>query len=94
MIRWGAQKDAWLRANRGISMAEVASLLVERGYAEVLENPSRRGQMVFVVMIRGYAWVVPFIIEGDGTIFLKTAYPSRKMQRRHGGRSGEGGTAR
>jgi hypothetical protein len=37
------------------------------------------------VQIAGYTWVVPFVIEEDETIFLKTAYPSRKFHKLYGG---------
>ena len=51
---------------------------------EIIENAARRGQMAFVIRLSGYVWVVPFVMEGD-VIFLKTAYPSRKMHKRYGG---------
>ena len=53
----------------------------------MIENPSRGGQEAFVIRFREYIWVVPFVIEDDESIFLKTAYPSRKMNARFGGPS-------
>jgi len=39
-----------------------------------------------VMRIDGYTWAVPFVIEDDGqTLFLKTAYPSRKLHSQYGG---------
>lgn len=37
--------------------------------------------------MKGYVWVVPFILDPSGDIVLKTAYPSRKMTKRYGGRN-------
>ena len=51
----------------------------------MIENPSRDGQEAFVIRFQNYTWVVPFVVEKDNTIFLKTAYPSRKMNARFGG---------
>lgn len=93
MIRWSERKDAWLRANRNVSFEQIVSVLLENGPEAILENPAREGQKVFVARIQGYAWVIPFIEESDDSIFLKTAYPSRKMQQRYGGSSGKGNKA-
>ena len=38
-----------------------------------------------MIRFREYIWVVPFVLEKDESIFLKTAYPSRKMNARFGG---------
>ena len=84
MVRWGKEKDEWLRAHRGISFQEIANHIIEGDFLACLENPSRAGQDVFVLWIRGYTWVVPFVIENDRELFLKTAFPSRKFHRRYG----------
>ena len=54
-------------------------------FQDILENPSRPEQKVFVLKIKDYIWAVPFTVEEDKSIFLKTAYPSRKLFRRYGG---------
>ena len=54
-------------------------------YLDILENPSREGQDIFILRVQGYTRVVPFVVENDDTIFLKTAYPSRKFHKRYGG---------
>lgn len=45
------------------------------------QNPSERyaGQVVKVVEMNGYAFVVP-CIEGEEEVLLKTAYPSRRRR--------------
>ena len=84
MVKWSEDKDRWLRENRGVSFQEISTAVLSGNLIEIMENPARRGQMAFVIRLRGYVWVVPFVTEGD-TIFLKTAYPSRKMHKRYGG---------
>ena len=83
-IRWGQEKDRWLRRTRGVSFEQIADKIILGEYLDILENPSRQGQDIFVVRIQGYTWVVPFVMD-EGTIFLKTAFPSRKFHRQYGG---------
>ena len=85
MVRWSPAKDRFLRLNRGVSFQQIADAIISGEYLDILENPSRPGQDIFVLRIHGYTWVVPFILENDETIFLKTAYPSRKFHKRYGG---------
>ena len=89
MIHWSKEKDQWLRENRGLSFQEIANAIVDGRLIASLENPSRAGQEIFVVWIQDYTWVVPFVIEEDGSLFLKTAFPSRKLHRRYGGSYGQ-----
>jgi hypothetical protein len=85
MIKWDIEKDRWLRKTRGISFQEIADRILSGDYIDILKNPAHAGQEVFVLKIRNYVWAVPFVIEDDESIFLKTAYPSRKLFRRYGG---------
>jgi uncharacterized DUF497 family protein len=85
VIRWDAKKDIWLQEYRGVSFQDIASCILSDSLVDMIEKPSRGGQEAFVVRFRGYIWVVPFVVEKDDAIFLKTAYPSRKMNARYGG---------
>ena len=42
--------------------------------------------MIYVVDVGEYLHLVPFVVEPDGTQFLKTIIPSRKATREHGRR--------
>ena len=66
-------------------LGTLLSCILSDNLVDMIENPSRGGQEAFVVRFRGYIWVVPFVVEKDDSIFLKTAYPSRKMNARFGG---------
>jgi len=85
MIRWNAEKDLWLQEHRSVSFQDIAACILSDNLVDMLENPSRDGQEAFVIRFKNYFWVVPFVVEKDNTIFLKTAYPSRKMNARFGG---------
>ena len=65
---------------RGVSFEEVLSSIEQGGLLVTLEHPNERkypNQRIWVVRIRGYAHMVPFV-ETEEEIFLKTIMPSRK----------------
>ena len=67
---------------------------IERGQLlDIVEHQNQeryRGQRIFVVEIRDYAYLVPFV-ETEREIFLKTIIPSRKATRDYlrGGQDGK-----
>ena len=86
MFRWDEAKSEWLRNNRGISLKEIADRLAEDGYLGTERHSTRVNQRLFAIRLDGYVWAVPYVVEADGeTVFLKTAYPSRKLNRLYGG---------
>ncbi len=79
-IRWCIEKDILLRsdpARGGIGLAECAVAIEEGRILDDLPNPVREGQRIFVLEIEAYAYVVPYVTDGE-VIFLKTMFPSRK----------------
>ena len=82
-IRWNADKNAELMRERGVSFEEILSSTEQGGLLATLEHPNARkypNQRIWVVKIRGYAHLVPFV-ETQEEIFLKTIMPSRKATR-------------
>jgi hypothetical protein len=54
---------------------------------DLFEHPNQGrypGQKISVVLIEGYAYLVPFV-ESESEIFLKTVIPSRKASKKHPG---------
>jgi len=88
-VIWDEEKAGKLKNDRNISLDEIADLLMNQQFIEILEHPQRSGQMIFIVPYHNYIHAVPFIIDGNGAIVLKTAYPSRKYHKRFGGTSRE-----
>jgi uncharacterized DUF497 family protein len=78
---WDEDKSNRLKAERGISLEEVAQMILKKEYVEILKHPKRPGQWLFLVPIGGYTHVVPFVIDSKGNVVLKTVYPSRKFHR-------------
>jgi len=82
---WNSEKNKQLKAERGVSFEEVI-LSIQLGYEiDIFEHPNQikyPGQKVSVVLIEGYAYLVPFVESGD-EIFLKTIIPSRKATKQY-----------
>ena len=82
---WNPAKNEWLKEKRGVSFEEIALLLGSGHLWRVTDHWNQEkypGQEVFFVPLRGYIYLVPYIIDGE-TIFLKTAIPSRKATREY-----------
>ena len=85
MIIWDENKNIKLKLERNISFEQIAEILLEEKYLDILEHPKRDNQNIFVVEINEYIYAVPFTIDEDENIILKTAFPSRKLNSIYGG---------
>ena len=83
MIIWDDDKNQKLQSERNISFEEIAEIILRKEYLEILENPSRSNQQIFVVKINNYIYSVPFIIDEQSNIILKTVFPSRKLHKKY-----------
>ncbi len=84
-VVWDEEKNGLLKRERGISFEEIAGIVLDGDYLDIVENPTRENQQYFIIAIHDYTWVVPFVIDGSETIILKTAFPSRKYHQLYGG---------
>ena len=83
MIIWDESKNIKLKIERNISFEIIADIILNKNYLDILENPSKPSQNIFVVEIDNYIYAVPFIFDKDLNIILKTAYPSRKLNKKY-----------
>ena len=83
-ILWDKEKSGRLKEQRGVSLEEVSELILQGKYIDILKHPKRSGQFIFVIPIRGYIHVVPFVVDSENNIILKTVFPSRKFQTKYG----------
>jgi uncharacterized DUF497 family protein len=82
---WNPDKNEWLKRERGISFEDVVFHIEAGDEADVFEHPNQKrypGQKISVVLIEGYAWLVPYV-ESEDEILLKTIIPSRKATKQH-----------
>ncbi len=85
-IVWDEQKNTWLKDTRKVSFEQIAGIIYAEQYLDIVENPTRENQEYFVISLHDYTWLVPFLVDDRGRIVLKTAYPSRKVHKRYGGK--------
>lgn len=86
---WDPEKNEFLIRERGVSFEEIVLNIQLGNEVDIYEHPNQdryRGQKVSVVMIDGYAYLVPFV-ESEDAIFLKTIIPSRKATKHYMGGS-------
>ena len=81
---WNAEKNRQLIAERDVSFDSIVSRMRQGGHIDTIEHPNQGrypGQFIYLVEIDNYIYLVPFIMQPDGTRFLKTIIPSRKATR-------------
>jgi len=81
---WNPDKNAWLKQHRGFGFEEVVEAVESGGLLDDMRHPSAAysNQRLYIVEISGYAVVVPYVEEAE-YIFLKTAFPDRKANRKY-----------
>jgi len=77
-IKWDSLKSSRLKFVRGVSFEEI----IHAKLLDIIDHPSRNDQLILICEHKGYAWIVPFVLEENG-IFLKTIYPSRKYKKHY-----------
>jgi uncharacterized DUF497 family protein len=83
IYNWNADKNQCLVQERGISFERIVFEISLGNEITVLMHPNQHkypGQMISVVEVDGYVYLVPFV-ETESEIFLKTIIPSRKATR-------------
>ena len=89
-VIWDNQKAEKLLRERDISVEAIADMLMRNEFLEILENPRHPDQMMFIISYKEYTHAVPFIIDAEDRVVLKTVYPSRKHHKHFGGKGHEG----
>ncbi len=83
--KWNAEKNALLAQERGVTFEDVvykieaSALVIEAEHPNPTKYPNQR---ILIVDIGGYAFLVPFVRDGED-LFLKTIIPSRKATKKH-----------
>ena len=86
---WGPEKNERLKIERGVSFEDVVFHINAGDEVDLFQHPNQErypGQQISVVLIEGYAYLVPFV-ESEHEIFLKTIIPSRKASKSYVGGS-------
>lgn len=85
IFKWNAEKNEILAKERGITFEEIVEIIGSRAHVIEVDHPNKKkypNQKILIVDVSGYAYMVPFVKEGD-EYFLKTIIPSRKATKQH-----------
>lgn len=83
---YSQRKDVAFRQGRGIGFKEIIAVIEAQAWLDISFHPNQLkhpNQMIFLIELRGYVWVVPFDVDSN-RIFLRTAYASRKATKYYG----------
>ena len=85
-FNFSSEKNQKLIDERGVSFEEIISAIESNCILDVIEHPNSAkytNQQMYVVEFNHYIYLVPFVIENTGTIFLKTIFASRKATQKY-----------
>ena len=82
MIIWNEDKNEWLKKKREVSFEKVKSIIENDDVIDIMENPTHKDRLIYIVLINDYIHCVPFEFIGED-IFLFTIYPDRKLNREY-----------
>ena len=77
---WNNEKNMMLKRDRNISFERIIVAIEQDNLLDILEHPNKEkypNQLLLLVEIDGYVYVVPCVLEND-VCFLKTIFRSRK----------------
>ena len=80
VIKWNEDKNAKLKAERGIGFEMILSLIESGKILDIRDNPNFQNQKYLFCIVSDYVCCVPFV-ETEKEIFLKTIFPSRKFNK-------------
>lgn len=81
MIIYDNEKANILKSERNIDIKEIIEVIINKKYLDVLENSKRKGQLIFILSYKNYTHVVPFILDKNDNIIIKTVFPSRNFHK-------------
>lgn len=82
---WKPEKNERLKQDRGLSFEQIEEVILSGGLKGILVNRVHPEQILIVVLIDEYIVAVPAIVNAT-MIMLMTAYYSRKLNKRYGGK--------
>ena len=83
---WSIEKNRALKehSDRHICFEDIVAGIDAGGLLDDIEHPNFEkypNQRILVVAFSGYVYAVPYVQEADGSLFLKIAFPSRRLRR-------------
>lgn len=81
IFEFNEEKSLLLEKARGVGFEDVVKAIRDGKVLDDVKHPSKKypHQRILLVAIGDYIFVVPYIKKGEGVLFLKTLYPSRRF---------------
>jgi len=86
IYNFSSEKNQKLIQERNISFEEIISAIEDNCILDIIEHPNPQkysNQQMYIINFNYYIYLVPFVNETDGTIFLKTIFQSRKATQKY-----------
>jgi hypothetical protein len=83
VYEWNEEKNILLSKERDISFEDVIFALKNNKLLDIILSPTHENQKCFVVEMKSYAYIIPYVKVNDTQYFLKTIYPSRKYTKKY-----------
>lgn len=83
---YSPEKNFKLILERKISFEEIIVAIENYQVLDVVEHPNKKkykNQRMYVVYANEYVYLVPFVTNEKGDVFLKTIIPSRKAKQKY-----------
>lgn len=85
-FKYSHEKNTKLLQERKIGFEEIIQEINYGNLVDITHHPNMENypnQRIMYVRVLETIYVVPYVTEEDGSIFLKTLYPSRKATKRY-----------
>ena len=85
-FKYNPEKNSILLTQRGIGFEEIITEISQGNILGIYYHHNQEkypNQKIMHVKCLGKIYLVPYVIEKNGNIFLKTIYPSRKATKFH-----------
>ena len=80
------EKNLSLIKERIITFEEIIAAIGNNQILDIVDHPNQKkygNQKIYVIYVKKYVYLVPFIVNVNGDIFLKTIIPSRKAKQKY-----------
>lgn len=85
-LSWSEEKNELVKDKTGISFEDVSKAILRGNFLDDIDHPNKEKyahQRILIVKIDNYAYSVPYVIQENGKLFLKTLYPNRIYKKKY-----------
>jgi uncharacterized DUF497 family protein len=86
IFTYSPEKNLKLIQERNISFEEIIAAIDNDQIVDIIEHPNQEKygtQKIYVINVKNYVYLVPFVENEEEGIFLKTIIPSRKAKKKY-----------